>query len=75
MTKPKEEEQQPSRVDQEHGGELVEAIAPEDLVSVNDANCKHEMLSRIQDDLAANAFECTNPNCHEIFLYDKVGAS
>lgn len=69
------EEHQPSRVDKEHGGELVEAIAQEDLVSVNDASCKHEKLVRIQDELAANAFECSNPNCYEIFLYDKVKVS
>lgn len=77
MTKPKpnkkEEPAKPqSRVDKSHGGELVEAIAPEDLESVNDANCKHVTLVRDPSETEFNAFMCSNPNCGVVVLYDKL---
>ena len=64
--------EQQSRVNQVHGGQLVEAIATEDLESFNDADCKHETLVRDEDEIAFNTFVCKNPDCHEVFLFDKV---
>ena len=61
-----------SRVDLVHGGEVVESVAPEDLVSFNDATCKHENLVRedgdsgFDDDM--NTFLCANSKCNEVFI-------
>jgi hypothetical protein len=75
MTKKPAKEETPdkpqSRVDKTHGGEIVEAIAPEDLVSVNDTDCKHENLVRDASETEFNAFMCANPNCGVVVLYDK----
>lgn len=60
------------RVDTEHGGELVEAIAPEELESFNDADCKHEQLIRDESETEFNAFFCANPKCNEVVLFDKT---
>lgn len=59
------------RVESTHGGELVEAITPEELVSVHDSNCKHEKLIKDETEIDFNAFICANQNCGEVFLYDK----
>ena len=64
-------EEKPSRVDTTHGGELVEAISKEDLVSVNDANCTHEKAIRLEDDGDFMVFGCANPHCNEVVLYNK----
>lgn len=61
----------PGRVKSTHGGELVDAIAPEELISVNDADCKHEKLVRDETETDFIAFMCANPNCGEVMLYDK----
>lgn len=61
-----------SRISKTHGGDFVDAIAPEEMVSFNDAECKHETLIRVEDDLNSNTFACANPNCNEIFIYDKI---
>ena len=65
------EQEAPGRMKQAHGGELVEAIAPEELVSVHDSECKHEKLVRDETETDFNAFLCANPNCSEVFLYDR----
>lgn len=71
--KPNEEKPKPkSRVDETHGGELLEAVAPEDLESFNDANCKHVTLVRDASETEFNAFMCANPDCNIIVLYDKL---
>jgi hypothetical protein len=49
----------------------MEAIAPEELVSVHDSNCKHLKLVRDPSETDFNAFVCANPACSEVFLYDK----
>lgn len=61
----------PGRVTKTHGGELVEAIAPEELVSVHDSSCKHEKLVRDESETDFIAFTCANNACHEVMLYDK----
>lgn len=60
------------RVSKEHGGVLVEAVAPEDLESFNDANCKHENLVRDPTETEWNAFTCANEKCNEVVLFDKT---
>ena len=66
------EETQPNRVSKTHGGELVEAIAPEELESFNDADCQHERLVRDSSETEYNAFVCANPKCNEVVLFDKT---
>lgn len=66
------EAEQPSRVNKTHGGTVVESIAPEDLESFNDADCKHERFIRDPNEKTYNAFICANPDCHEVLLYAKV---
>lgn len=61
-----------SRLDKVHGGELVEAISPEDLESFNDPDCKHVTLVRDPSETEFNAFMCANPKCNVVVLYDKV---
>lgn len=65
------EQSTPSRMAKTHGGQTVESIAPEDLESVNDAECKHERLVRDDTETEWNAFICANPKCHEVVLFDK----
>lgn len=72
-SKAEDERREPeSRVNKVHGGKLVEAVAPEDLESMNDADCKHEKLIRDASETDFNAFMCANPNCNEVMLYDKM---
>jgi hypothetical protein len=63
--------QSKGRVDLTHGGELVEAISPDDLISVHDSSCKHKTLVRDPSETEFNAFICANPDCGEVMLYDK----
>lgn len=62
----------PDRVSKEHGGTLVEAVAPEELESFNDADCKHENLIRDESETQWNAFICANTKCNEVVLFDKT---
>lgn len=62
----------PGRVEKVHGGTVVEAIAPEELESFNDADCKHESLTRDPTETEFNAFICDNKNCHEVILFSKT---
>lgn len=66
-----ERREQPDRVTKEHGGEVVEAIAAEELVPVNDAKCKHEKLVRDESEKDFIAFACANQKCGEVVLFDK----
>lgn len=66
-----ERRQAESRVNRVHGGEIVEAIAPEDLESMNDADCQHKTLVPDPSETEFNAFVCGNPKCSMVFLYDK----
>lgn len=59
------------RVESTHGGEIVEAIAPEELELINDPECKHETLVRDETETEFNAFVCANPDCGIVALYDK----
>ncbi len=65
------EQATPSRMSKTHGGEVVESIAPEDLESVNDAECKHERLVRDPSETEFNAFVCANDKCSEVVLFNK----
>lgn len=65
------EQATPSRMSKAHGGQTVESIAPEDLESFNDAECKHERLVRDETETQWNAFVCANPKCNEVVLFDK----
>lgn len=58
-----------SRMGETHGGEVVEAIAPEELVTVNDAECKHDNLTRDESETDFVAFTCDNPACGVVVLY------
>lgn len=72
---PKDEPIKPepkSRLDKEHGGEMVEAISTDELESVNDAGCQHKLLVRDASETEFNAFMCSNPECGVVVLYDKV---
>lgn len=60
-----------SAIKKKHGGETVESIAPEDLESFNDAECKHERLVRDETETEFIAFMCANEKCHEVVLFDK----
>jgi hypothetical protein len=66
-----EDKEIPSRVDKVHGGEIVEAVSPDELESFNDADCKHEKLVRDESETDFKAFMCANPLCNEVMLYDK----
>ena len=61
----------PDRVTKTHGGKLVEAVAPEELQSFNDADCKHEKLVKDESETDFNAFICANPSCNEVFIHGK----
>lgn len=71
MTKPQNNEEQKSRVDSVHGGQVVENITEDELVSVNDAECKHEKLVLDPTEKDFRAFMCANPNCGVVVLYNK----
>ena len=60
-----------TRMQKTHGGELVEAVAQEELESFNDADCKHENLIRDPSETEFNAFICANNKCNEVVLFDK----
>lgn len=60
------------RVTKLHGGEVIEAVAIEELESFNDADCKHEKLVRDETEKEFNAFVCSNPNCSEVILFDRT---
>lgn len=62
----------PTRMSKVHGGQTVESIAPEDLESFNDADCKHENLTRDPTETEYNAFTCDNKNCNEVVIFDKI---
>lgn len=64
-------EERPDRVTRTHGGELVEAIAPEEVEPMNDPDCKHKTLVRDPSETEFNAFICSNPKCARIVLYDR----
>lgn len=59
------------RITKTHGGQIVQAIAPEELESFNDSECKHEKLVRDESETEFNAFVCANPNCNEVVLFNK----
>ena len=65
------DERAKNRVDSVHGGELVEAVAPEELELMNDPDCKHEKLVRDETETEFNAFVCANPKCGIIAIFDK----
>lgn len=65
------EKTEQTRMGKTHGGELVEAIAPSELESFNDPNCKHERLVRDPSETEFNAFVCANPDCNEVVVYNK----
>ena len=75
--KPEKEEKgakQP-RLSQIHGvkpDDLVEAITEEELVEVNDAECKHVSMTRDPSETEFNAFTCDNPKCGIVVLVDKI---
>lgn len=54
-----------------HGGELVEAVAQEELTLMNDVDCKHDRLIRDETETEFNAFICANNKCNEVVLFDK----
>lgn len=66
------EEATPSRMSKAHGGVAVESVAPEDLESMNDAECKHERLLRDETETEFNAFVCANEKCNEVVLFKKI---
>lgn len=52
-------------------GETVEVVEAKDLVSVNDADCQHDMMHRDYTETDFIAFVCDNPNCGIVKLFDK----
>jgi len=60
-----------TRMQKAHGGELVEAVAQEELESFNDADCKHENLIRDPSETEFNAFICANIKCNEVIIFEK----
>ena len=65
------EERGGSRVNSVHGGKMVEAIAPEELIQVNDDKCTHELMVRDESETDFNAFKCANDKCGIVALYPK----
>lgn len=59
------------RVDTSHGGEIVEAVSPEELHSFNDADCKHEKVIPDPTEVDFDAYLCANEKCSVVLLYDK----
>lgn len=60
-----------NRVDKTHGGEVVEAIAPEEVELMNDPECKHVELVRDESETDFNGFICANPRCGIVVLFEK----
>ena len=78
MTKSKSKEEdaqrektEPTRMGKIHGGKVVEAISPDDIVSVNDDIFNHELFVRDETEKDFNAFVCSNPACGEVIVYNK----
>lgn len=65
-------QERPDKVTRDHGGEVVEAIAEEDLELMNDPECKHENLIRDPSETEFNAFICANDKCGIVVLFDKT---
>lgn len=65
-------EERPDKVTRSHGGEVVEAIAPEEVELMNEPDCKHKTLVRDPSETEFNAFICTNPKCGVVVLFDKA---
>jgi len=61
-----------SRVQKVHGGLKADAISPEELVPMNDPDCKHESMTRDPSETDFNAFICDNPNCNVVAIIEKV---
>ena len=61
----------PDKVTAKHGGKVVETVSKEELISVNDSECKHKNLVRDHSETEWNAFMCDNPNCAIIVIFDK----
>ncbi len=59
------------RVETVHGGTLVEGISPEELIPVNDADCKHEKVVPDPTEEDFDAYMCANEKCGVVLLYDK----
>lgn len=59
------------RVDTTHGGQLVEAIAPEEIELINEPDCKHERLIRDETETEFQAFTCANAKCGVVVLFNK----
>lgn len=66
-----QEELGASRLNKQHGGELVEAISPEDLVLMNDPECKHETMIPDPTETLGTAYVCANPKCGIVAIYNK----
>lgn len=60
-----------SRLEKEHGGELLEAVSADELVSVNNPDCKHEKLIRDESETEFTAFTCASEDCNEVFIFAK----
>lgn len=60
-----------SRVNKIHGGELVEAISTDDLVTVSDPECKHETMVLDPTETLGTAYVCANPKCGIVAIYNK----
>lgn len=56
------------RVERKHGGENVEEILEEDIISVNDADCKHESMSRDMTETDFVAYQCDNYDCGMVYI-------
>lgn len=67
----KRDERNQSRVNRSHGGNMVEAIAPEELEPMNEPNCPHTTATRDHSETDFIAFVCDNPKCGLVVLYDK----
>jgi len=62
---------QPDKVTAKHGGKVVETVSKDELISVNDSDCKHKNLVRDPSETEWNAFMCDNPNCAIIVIFDR----
>jgi hypothetical protein len=60
------------RVEREHGGENVEEIDVSQLVSVNDAGCKHASMSRDPSETEFVAYTCDNPSCGMVYIESPI---
>lgn len=65
------EERNQSRVNRSHGGNLLEAVAPEELEPMNDTECVHETAIRDFTEKDFIAFKCANPRCGLVRLFEK----